>query len=949
MSIRDDFFAAQAKASLWDVAVSIKRGNPLPLDANAVYSSYGVITKTEMVDGVEKHTYTAGSLLEYAKTNPVAYPGQICAVVEENATTIYYLDQNLEIRQVGIIPSGDEASIDVDETGYIVIHNFEGAAENTVAMKEGGEIVWKTLEEIGAGDGNTKSVVVADSRNDRVEVVDNHDEQSDTHTYTVTAHDYDYRVSAEAGDGTLNHKLSLPWQDGMPNDYEVRIYTEDQFSHYRVLGSDGQLFVQELSILDGTRIEVKVGNHPTGSQNGVLELYIQYGDYSSLTVLVNGEPQVSNEAALKVPTLEKVEEIPETATKEYHTEAFLSTEYYKKGAVDNAIKVVADLVGVPAEDDESTDTLYERIAAEILRATNAESALSDRIGVKAEGETEASGVYAYVDGVVNALVNGVDPEKIDSLNELIAWVEAHPDIVSGLDERLLKVEGALDGIGGEEEPETVVEAIEEAITAHEGVADGKYATKQEIADAGYAVAANVERDYAKKATTLAGYGIADAYTKTEIDNKIGTPGVPAEKDEEGNETTPAIPGTGVYEHIYSKSETLNLIETINGGATAGQVEAELKDYKTSNDARVDAVEEKLEGIEEGAEVNIIEIVKVNGTALEPDSQRAVNIEISSATLSDSATLLKSISDAQAQADKGVQDAKKVSDDLAALTTSGQVAINTGDIATLKGLVGSNNDYVEGGEVKTTLAYRVGALEAHDAAHTIEFNTLSGKVDQNIADIAKKADKETTYTKGEVDALILPSALNVYTKTEADGKFLAKADYTPYDDTAVKGLITAEENRAKGEEARIEGLVTAEVGRATAEEARIVGLVEYIYKAGEGEAKATGRLVDLEDRVDGIDALLNTVSSEDSITSLKELAIWVEEHETEVLPVIEQLGKDVDALELAVDAIIQPKESAEISVATDGTLGIKEMNVNKLVQTEGEELILNGGNASLAKA
>ena len=188
-------------------------------------------------------------------------------------------------------------------------------------------------------------------------------------------------------------------------------------------------------------------------------------------------------------------------------------DVYTKSEVDAAIKEVADLVGVPAEDDDSTDTLYERIAAEVLRATNAESALSDRIGVAKDGDAAATGVYAYVDGVVNALVNGVDPDKIDSLNELIAWVEAHPDIVSGLDERLEVVEGILDGIGGEGEKATVKAYVDDAFTAHENAADGKYATKQEIADAGYAVAADVERDYAKKATTLAGYGITDAYTK----------------------------------------------------------------------------------------------------------------------------------------------------------------------------------------------------------------------------------------------------------------------------------------------------------------------------------------------------------------------------------------------------------------------------------------------------
>lgn len=145
MSIRDDFFAAQAKASLWDVAVSIKRGNPLPLDANSVFKAYGV---------VDTDSY-AGSLLEYASSNPVAYPGQICAVVEENATTIYYLDQNLAIQKVGIIPTSGDNAILVTPTGEISLSGFTAAADNTVAMKnEAGALVWKTLEEIGAGDGN---------------------------------------------------------------------------------------------------------------------------------------------------------------------------------------------------------------------------------------------------------------------------------------------------------------------------------------------------------------------------------------------------------------------------------------------------------------------------------------------------------------------------------------------------------------------------------------------------------------------------------------------------------------------------------------------------------------------------------------------------------------------------------------------------------------------------
>ena len=357
---------------------------------------------------------------------------------------------------------------------------------------------------------------------------------------------------------------------------------------------------------------------------------------------------------------------------------------------------------------------------------------------------------------------------------------------------------------------------------------------------------------------------------------------------EDGKTANIVVDSYLKSETYTKGETdtaiTNKIKEFTGGESAADVLLALNDYKKANDTEIYGATKVAEWTDDEGKYN-------------PDYTKDSRIDANDAA----------------------------------------IKVNAEAINNIAVLVGSSGDYVEGGEVKNTLAYKIGALEAHDAAHSVEYGVLSGKVDQNIIDIAKKADKENTYTKGEVEGLLVPYALaaNVYTTTEADGKFLAKADYTPYDDTAVKKLISDEADRADKEEKRIAKLVA---DNTTA--------IEVIYKAGEGEAKATGLLVDLEDRVDGIDALLNTVSSEDNITSLKELAIWVEEHETEVLPVIEQLGKDLDALELSVAAIIQPKESEEISVAADGTLGVKEIGVDKLVNVEGFELILNGGNANL---
>ena len=573
-------------------------------------------------------------------------------------------------------------------------------------------------------------------------------------------------------------------------------------------------------------------------------------------------------------------------------------DVYTKSEVDAAIKEVADLVGVPAEDDDSTDTLYERIAAEVLRATNAESALSDRIGVAKDGETAATGVYAYVDGVVNALVNGVDPDKIDSLNELIAWVEAHPDIVSGLDERLDAVEGILDGIGGEGEKATVKAYVDDAISAHEGAADGKYATKQEIADAGYAVVADVERDYAKKATTLEGYGITDAYTKNEVDAKIGTPGVPAVKDSEGSVTTEAVAGTGVFANTYSKAELNALLDEIEGGSTesAASVARQLDEYKTSNNQRVANIEAQV-----GKDVNGEK--PATGLFLEVDEVRKVADEAKSA--------------------------------------SGK---NAGDIAVLTGQLGTTNENVSG------ILTRLGALEAevgveeksridvlegvlNGAGETdglvaivTDHGTRIGVLEAADIRIEKKADDNAAailalQNKVDTGDKTVKTYVDDAIKTVADS-----IDFTPYAKT---------EDVAKTY-ATIEAL-NAEAERADAAEKVNAKAVADL---------AAGAVKKNTDDIAAINALLNTVDSEDTITSLKELAIWVEEHDTEVIPVINEHTEAIEALEGKMTAVETAVNTTLPGAIAQVLVDAKAYTDEKMVKADGTSIVNNEGTFSV---
>lgn len=134
-TIRNSFFDSLAKGAKWDVGVSINRTNPLPLDQYSVFKS-----ETEL------DNYIAGAF---------AYPGQVLAVVGENETVIYYLDQNKEKQEVGSMPGVDNKSIKIkiDETTgeeYLTLVGLEGATTGASLIKlADGSIGWSQTTQEG--------------------------------------------------------------------------------------------------------------------------------------------------------------------------------------------------------------------------------------------------------------------------------------------------------------------------------------------------------------------------------------------------------------------------------------------------------------------------------------------------------------------------------------------------------------------------------------------------------------------------------------------------------------------------------------------------------------------------------------------------------------------------------------------------------------------------------
>ena len=169
-----------------------------------------------------------------------------------------------------------------------------------------------------------------------------------------------------------------------------------------------------------------------------------------------------------------------------------------------------------------------------------------------------------------------------------------------------------------------------------------------------------------------------------------------------------------------------------------------------------------------------------------------------------------------------------------------------------------------------------------------------------------------------------NAADVYTKIEAEGLFLKEHQPLDHkaDKTVVDGLVAIINGNAETEGTLAYQLKA--VRDAIPADSDIINLI-----ATQGYAKTEDVNKTLEDYVTN-DILEEAL--EDNATQT-----WVNE-------ALKDYAKTAD---LPVDFITSVNEN-ELTVI-EGKLDVKAINVNKLVQTEGEELVLNGGNASKISA
>ena len=429
MAIRDDFFTALNKGAKWDVGVSINRTNPLPLDVNSVFD-----TKDNL------DAYVAGAF---------AYPGQIVALVEESATTIYYIDQAKTLQEVGKLPVGDGKSVTVAEDGTISLLGVAAAETGAQLVKKAdGSIEWvkpdtttvegltTAVESLGNRATALEDKVGDDSKGLVKEVAD-----LTTDVSGVKSDLADNYYNKEAVDGLVSGA------------FHFRGNAKELNAEGNLIGTDDKVITGNVGDVYQIGDKEYAYNGSAWVELGFTLDLTAYATTASVTTAVN---DAKTELEGKIATAK--------------SEAISDANGYTDTAITNlGIGDYAKITEVTAAIGNAKTELTEAIATAKSEAiTTAGNNADTKIATKV-GEIGDITVKAYVDG------------KETTLNSSIKAVD---DKVAAL---------------------------------------GTLASKSEVTETDLATAlATKINGKADKADSLAGYGITDAYTKTEIDGKVST-------------------------------------------------------------------------------------------------------------------------------------------------------------------------------------------------------------------------------------------------------------------------------------------------------------------------------------------------------------------------------------------------------------------------------------------
>ena len=219
-----------------------------------------------------------------------------------------------------------------------------------------------------------------------------------------------------------------------------------------------------------------------------------------------------------------------------------------------ALQQTVEALGALAQKDKVSEADLDEALAALIGSKAAQSDLDALEGTVSTliGEDTGKSVRTIAnEELAKQLVPDGAQESLDTLAEISAWIQAHPGDAAAMNVAITALQQQMVGIDAGEG--TVKKYVDDAITA---LKIGDYAKAADLTALAGRVTA-LENGKADKATTLEGYGITDAYTEAEVDQKIA-----------------------------------DAVRSATGGESAASVKTALEAYQTSNDARVGELEAK---------------------------------------------------------------------------------------------------------------------------------------------------------------------------------------------------------------------------------------------------------------------------------------------------------------------------------------------------------------------
>lgn len=598
-------------------------------------------------------------------------------------------------------------------------------------------------------------------------------------------------------------------------------------------------------------------------------------------------------------------------------------------ALDDAIKAIdfmdADEVADAIEEGIKDLATKKYVDDELIKKVDVETYNTDKKALDDE-DAAIRKIAEDVTARVEAFLDGTGTEEaLDSLQELIAYINTHDDVdIAGILKDIEGLENKLAGIDT-----TVVAYVTAAIDA---LKIGDYAKAADLT----ALAGRVETlegkvDIDKVSTAIAtAKGEAIAAAASDATTKANDAKDAAIADAAGKYAT-----TGALEGVSNRVATLEEIDhTLY--ATKEALKA-TDDVAQDAQSRVGIVEGKIDEITSvGGEPNVIERIKVNGVTQTVTSKEVdITVPTKTSDLTDD-TFGTLITAAQNKANEAATAASNNAQSITALD---------GRLTTAE-KVGNDNAGAIAGH-----ATRLSTAEA--AIETINTVSLPAKADKSVVEgLATTVGEHTTAI----------STLNTTTIPALQTDINSKATSTALTEE-INRATAAEQANANAIKAiaddYLKGADKTALEQAIALKADTTALEAEVERA----TKKEGELADL---IAGNTAVINSIlGNEDEIdlNSIAELAAWITEHGTEaegMTKAIEKNAEDIAAntkkigeVEASIpgalatalaDYKVKDVDGTTLQLSETGVASIKAVSTDLLTQGT-SELILNGGSAN----